>query len=46
MKKRSEETHTLRANPQTGPITIRCAAASAQCNNALLIDESHVNGPF
>jgi len=23
-------THT---NPQTGPITIHCAAASAQCNN-------------
>jgi len=25
--------HTHKPNPQTGPITIQCAAASAQCNN-------------
>ena len=24
-------------NPQTGPITIHCAAASAQCNNMMLV---------
>jgi len=41
MKKALRETQTLRAlavrppvvtHPQTGPITIHCAAASAQCN--------------
>jgi len=26
--------HTHKKHPQTGPITIYCAAASAQCNNA------------
>jgi len=30
-------TNTPNTHRQTGPITIRCAAASAQCNNDILI---------